>query len=58
MDKKGKHRDIVSIIEKYEKVRKAGKTFVYTVLYARVNKKMMLESAKLLGYTCEARALG
>jgi hypothetical protein len=46
---RGKRRDTVSIIEKYEKVRKAGRTFVYTVLRACVNKKMMMESAKLLG---------
>ena len=39
----------MSIIEKYEKVRKAGRTFVYTVLRACVNKKMLMESAKLLG---------
>lgn len=47
----------MSIVEKYTKIRKAGRTFVYRVLNAYINKEMMLESAKLLGIPVQGNAI-
>jgi hypothetical protein len=43
-----RYSDAVSI-ERYRKIRKAGRTLVYRVLNACINKDMLRDSAKLLG---------
>ena len=43
----------MSIIEKYEKIRDAGRTLIYSMLDACVTKEMLQNAAKLLGITLQ-----
>ena len=43
----------MSIIEKYEKIRDAGRTLIYSMLDACVTKEMLQNTAKLLGITVQ-----